>query len=317
MSKHQDFDINYLSNKVAAEQVDHTSRRDWLEARRLGIGSSDIARLCRVAPASWGGPRAVWNEKMGLVHEREDSPWLEAGRRLEPAILAWAADRLGCVLEPVGYGIEQLDEPGFVMATLDAVERPSDPDTPAWDHVVAELKNVSAFNAQAYGVDLEPDAVPEHVRVQANWQWLVRRGRYWVAALIGGNDLRLYPITPDPALIGHMVDVAWRFWRDHILTPDNPPPPDRREDVMASEMHPGTTIVVDDALAVEVATHHDLRATAAEMKATQKAIDARVVDAMSANSAETLIDRQGRTVCTYKRERNRDYPTLRWKAVER
>ena len=292
----------------------YSTRQDWLDARCAGIGSSDIARLCRVAPASWGGPRAVWNEKLGLVHEREDSPWLEAGRRLEPAILAWAADRLGCVLEPVGYGIERLDEPGWIMATLDAVECPSDPSTPVWDRAVVELKNVSSYNAGDYGWDGEPDAVPEHVRVQTNWQWLVHRGRYWVAALIGGNELRLYPITPDPVLIGHMVDVGWRFWRDHVLQPDSPPSPDRREDLVAPEIHAGTTIVVDDAMALDVAMHVALRSTAAEIKATQKAVDARVVDAMSRNGATTLGDRQGQTLCTYKMERNRgDNPTLRWK----
>ena len=46
-------------------------RMAWLEARKLYIGASDIAKLTGVAPASWGGPFSVWADKVQPVTEAD------------------------------------------------------------------------------------------------------------------------------------------------------------------------------------------------------------------------------------------------------
>jgi predicted phage-related endonuclease len=51
-----------------------------------------------------------------------------------------------------------------------------------------------------------------------------------VAALIGGTDFRIYPVARDDELIEGLVELAARFWTDHVLGRVPPPgDPDARE----------------------------------------------------------------------------------------
>ena len=57
---------------------------EWHEARRHGIGGSEIAAVLGIS--SWESAFSLWHRKNGSVPPREASTEMDAGRRLEPVI---------------------------------------------------------------------------------------------------------------------------------------------------------------------------------------------------------------------------------------
>ena len=69
----------------------------WHEARKSGLGGSDIAAVLGLS--KWASPMDVWYQKRGLVDPLEESNAMRRGRLLEPAIAEWYAEETGLQVE--------------------------------------------------------------------------------------------------------------------------------------------------------------------------------------------------------------------------
>jgi predicted phage-related endonuclease len=73
------------------------------------------------------------------------------------------------------------------------------------------------------------DLVPDAYAIQVQWQLGVTgKTHAWLAALHGGNSLRIYEFDFDETLFAHLAKIADRFWTDNVLA-ENPPPADGSE----------------------------------------------------------------------------------------
>ena len=115
------------------EIIETDGRRQWMKARRKGIGASDIAAIMGVSP--WSTPLQVWVSKVTddapEVEQSEDMLW---GRRLEQSILEEFEERTieqRYFLEHHG-SLWRHDSMGWMLATPDAVimdeDRAENPD---------------------------------------------------------------------------------------------------------------------------------------------------------------------------------------------
>ena len=73
-----------------------SNRQEWLEARRKGLGGSDIAAIMGIS--KWSTPRDSYLEKQGVAVD-EDNNAKERGRILETAIAQWYAEKNGFEIE--------------------------------------------------------------------------------------------------------------------------------------------------------------------------------------------------------------------------
>lgn len=64
---------------------------EWHEARRNGIGGSEIAAVLGIS--TWESAFSLWHRKNGTVPPREANTEMDAGRRLEPVICQVFAER--------------------------------------------------------------------------------------------------------------------------------------------------------------------------------------------------------------------------------
>lgn len=78
-----------MSWSSAVIVVSGDNRDAWLEARRIRITSTDVAKAC--TPSGW---RQVVMEKL-YARERPDNRWFAHGREREASIAEAAADRYG------------------------------------------------------------------------------------------------------------------------------------------------------------------------------------------------------------------------------
>ena len=91
---------------------------EWLAARRDGIGASEISAVFGVSP--WQSPFSLYHSKRE-GWELTDTDHMEAGRRMEPVIADWFADRG----DPLGNlsiqraGLYQSEERPWQLATPD------------------------------------------------------------------------------------------------------------------------------------------------------------------------------------------------------
>lgn len=170
---------------------------DWHAARAKGIGGSEVAPILGLSP--FESRFSLWHRKAGLVHPVEETPEMEWGKRLEPAIL-----------QKYRENHPELD---FRLrnGTFHHADRPwqiANPDLLAVDRVV-EAKH-PLFDDE-WG---EPgtDEIPVYYRTQVLWYLdVLGVDRADLCVLIGGCDYREYTVTYDAAEAALLRDAAWEF----------------------------------------------------------------------------------------------------------
>lgn len=185
-----------------------------LEARRLGLGGTDIAAILGLNP--YHSPMGVYLEKLNLVEPQPDRMTMKIGRYLEPVL-----HRLYC--EEVNLDEGWLREIPPIIHPLEPWRRGS-PDRicPGLSRGV-EFKTAGIRQAKFWG-DVESDEVPEPYLVQCAWYMSLTGYAHWdVAALLGGQDFRVYHLHRDLELEAMMLEAGRKFWFEHIIAQVPPP----------------------------------------------------------------------------------------------
>jgi predicted phage-related endonuclease len=195
--------------------------RDATIAAR-GIGGSQIAALCGLDPRR--DAFAVYAEVLRLVEPEEPTPRMRMGKRLEKVIAEAYGEETGqCIVWHDHTA--QHETRRWQVYTVDAFVYPAESiaNTNIGPVGILDSKNVALDQFPLWG---EPgtDQVPDHIGLQAQW-YCSGTGLPWcdIAALFGGNDLRIFRVTHDPEIEATLLEVAERFWHDNVLA-EVPPP---------------------------------------------------------------------------------------------
>ncbi|CAM5481958.1 MULTISPECIES: YqaJ viral recombinase family protein [Streptomyces] len=189
----------------------------WDEARRTGIGGSEVAKILGLN--KYAGPRHVYEEKHGrpVPMDAQLSEYAEVGQEIETFIAHLFSKRTGIPAVPTPGTLANVERP-WMRSNVDRYAL-----DPASGAVVApiELKNRSA-----YQLDDWEDGVPDGPALQVHWNLAVGGWEYgWAVALVGGNTLRYHRIERDEELIGLLIDTCGRWFQRHVIE-GYPPPAD-------------------------------------------------------------------------------------------
>lgn len=180
---------------------------DWLKTRKQGIGSSDAATAVGLNP--YKSPLALWIEKTSsdedlirLTLEDESSP-MHWGKILEPIIAEEYSKKTGFKVRRVNAVLQHPDEDKqWMLANLDYSVVGQD-----------EVQILECKTAGQHGAKLWQDGVPEYYQLQVQHQLAVTGKKAAdVCVLICGQDLRIYRIERDEALIEKLIQLESRFW---------------------------------------------------------------------------------------------------------
>ena len=190
-----------------------SDRAEWLDWRRGGIGSSDIAAIIGLSP--WATAYSVWAEKTGRLdnHDNDDTV-KEFGRRAEAMIGPWFADLTGLNASDWQHRAEHPTWP-TARCTADAlVYEPT--------NSCGQQLLVGALEMKSTGWQRDWDEIPDHYDAQVQWQLeVLDLDHAWIAAL-HGRRLAVYPIARRRDEGAWLLDTARRFWEDHVQA-DLPP----------------------------------------------------------------------------------------------
>ncbi|MFE7461774.1 YqaJ viral recombinase family nuclease [Nocardiopsis terrae] len=179
----------------------------WHDARRQGIGGSDVAAVLGFVP-KYSSPLKVFLEKRGELPKQHRSASLEEaadfGRLMEPIIREQWAKRTGHQFVLAPGTLARPDAP-WMRVNLDGVAIEGE-----GRYGVLECKNRSEYQLGDW-----EGGIPDPVAVQAMWGMAVTGyGFAHVAAVIGGNKFRTWRIERDEDAIGDLIDLMAEFWHN-------------------------------------------------------------------------------------------------------
>lgn len=199
------------------EVLPHDAPRDeWLDARRTGLGGSDMAAVLGVQEA-FSSSAQVWLDKRGELPPTEPNAKMKAGHYFEPGIALWVADKFG--LEPEPLGLLRDREAECLIATGDAKV--------AGRNAGIEYKYVSYAAQSQWGPEGIADLTntPRKYRVQClHYLGITGADVWYLTPFIEGEGTRCYAVERDEETIAYMRERAIEWWERHIVNGEVPEP---------------------------------------------------------------------------------------------
>ena len=228
-----------MSKKHAALRLVDTralARKDWLQVRKNGIGSSDAAAAVGLCP--YKSQLELWLEKTGRAANTEDPLELDNpmywGTLLEPYVALAYSKRTGHRARKVN-AVLQHPTFSFMLANIDR-EVVGCPDVQ-----ILECKTAGEFGSRLWR-----DGVPEYVQLQVQHQLAVTgKTAADVAVLLCGQKLDVHRIERDEDVIARLTVLEARFWG--YVERDTPPPADGSESSAKAlrQLYPGNDTTLD------------------------------------------------------------------------
>lgn len=261
----------------------------WLEARRNGLGASDIARIFQ------GHGYEVWAEKRGLTEDWAGNGYTQTGKDLEPIIarrysektglvvhygdsLAGVLDLCGVPYEDYGDGLIIVRHAAipWMACSTDAICRTdgAEPGDEGWWNL--QIKCSEGWQERDWA-----DGAPEKFRVQieAELAVLTSHGMHLEGnrlAVQHGYDasrLQSYVYPTDPAMRARILEVGANLWA--MVESGDEPPADWNSIHAFNALHPQEEGKVVDLGADAGELLDALAASDNELKALKEAADER------------------------------------------
>jgi len=184
-----------------------------LDQRRTSLGATDVVKLLR------GDALPVWQSKVyGEVAEPlADNDPRSIGSLLEPAVLGYAANKLGAIK----FGVRAAATDCPIVASLDGQL------IATGEPVEAKTSGILwSANGDQWGDD-GTDDIPEAYIIQVHAQLIATNtSKAHVVALIGGRGFAMYTVHRNEALADYIRDKSRQFWAQHVETQTAPTPAD-------------------------------------------------------------------------------------------
>ncbi|WP_404475730.1 YqaJ viral recombinase family protein [Staphylococcus pseudoxylosus] len=180
------------------------SHIDWLNARKSGIGGSDVGSILGVN--KWKSLIQLYFEKIGEVKEPVlHNEYIYWGNVLEDIVAQEFSKRTGKKVRRVNKMFRH-PKYDFMIANIDR--------SVVGEESLLECKTTSEFNKDKW----EDDEIPSSYLAQVQ-HYLAVTGykKAYIAVLIGGNRFIWKEIERDEELINLIIDKEKDFWERYIL----------------------------------------------------------------------------------------------------
>lgn len=281
------------------------TRKEWLEARRPGLGASDVAAV--LGFSRYTTPWQVWAAKNDVRHvEDTQTAAAELGDDLEPWLLGQAARILGRPVERTPARLYRDPQHPWRMASPDGVV--------AGVAELVECKTAGLASGYGYPDGWTEDSIPLGYEIQARWQLITMQAeRVHVVGLVAGMGVVHHVVERDLGIENELLAQVGEWWQHHMVDGVEPPLGAGDGDVLRA-MYPRPTaneIDLDDTDAAEIAARYrTFRTAESEAKAAKKAEGARL-QALLKEHAIGLIE--GRPIVTWDTQNN----TVDWEQLAR
>lgn len=295
-------------------------RQAWLQARRAGLGGSDIAAILGLSP--YRTPMSVWLEKTGRQEPTFDPAAEERmfwGSAMEDLVARRYAHLKGARIQRVNTPLVHAG--GILRGNIDRAVVPEGRQA-RWIEAerrlrgadrILEVKTAGAFAERSADWG-EPgtDQVPIHYWTQVQtYQGLAQVQEADLAVLFGGQRLAIYTITADAGIFAGIVEQCEEWWRSHVIADVPPQPQSEDEARMLWRAHrPGSVKIVGSDVAEACAELGRIKAQISALEESEQALRDTITCAFG--DAE-VIAHMGHKLATWRA--NKAVRKTDWKAV--
>jgi putative phage-type endonuclease len=234
---------------------------EQLEARRAGIGGSDVAAILGLSP--WRTPLDVYLDKIGQGQPVAESGPMRWGSLLEPVIIDEFQRETGLYVDRDTPMLRH-QEHAFMLANLDGVLA-GDPTR------IVECKTA---RSDANWGEPGTDQIPVYYQTQVAHYLAVSGAQIaYVPVLIGASDFRIYRVDRDESFIRDLIDAERAFWQHHVIARCPPDPVNGDDALKLWARDNGASLEVDDETAAKIVSLKALKAEAKELDDRLGALD--------------------------------------------
>ncbi|MBD5240492.1 MAG: endonuclease [Barnesiella sp.] len=187
------------------------SREEWLEIRKSGIGSSEVATIVGLNP--WETPYQLWRRKKGLDEPKQENAAMRNGHHLEDAVSKMWNDATGREIikrSAIDWIIRDNDRPYLQVS----------PDRTYWLGESRSPEDKGILEIKTTRMKVDPEDLPKYWFAQVQYQLGVagytQGSLAWLSAGqgfdFGYQDLKLVP-----DFFGWLIEEVDKFWTDNIL----------------------------------------------------------------------------------------------------
>ena len=192
----------------------NATRKEWLKARKLGLGGSDMAAVLGLSP--WRSPIDVWLDKTSDTVEEKESEPMYWGNVLEEVVAQEFAKRSGYKVRNNNFTLQSEEYP-YLLANIDREIVGLD--------AGLECKTANAFKANEWDGDNVPDAY--YIQCQ-HYMAVTGKSSWWIACLVGGNTFYYKEIKRNEEVIAAIIDTGAAFW-ELVKNKTMPAPDDTKQ----------------------------------------------------------------------------------------
>lgn len=302
--------------------METNQKEAWLQARKQGIGGSDIA--CLVGQNPFKTAFELWHEKTSTQDERAfDEASIERmywGVELENLVAQRYSKDTGTKVQRINkmmkhptcpIAIANIDRavvtPGSRVRWCDKEQRLLGADK------LLEVKTAHALasNSEDWG-EAGTDEVPINYWYQCLWYMGITGVHQCdLAVLFGGQRFRIYTIEYDEEVFKALLQRASEWWNKYIITGIAPDPHDEAEAKLKwKKSETGKELIAGVDIADLIYKLKDVNSKIALLDDEKKALRDKLVPLLE--DAE-IITHQGEKIATYKS--NKDNTVTDWKAA--
>ncbi|MDD7290360.1 MAG: YqaJ viral recombinase family protein [Veillonella caviae] len=188
----------------------NANHEDWLKARKLGLGGSDMAAVLGVS--KWKSPIDIWLDKTSDKVENVESEPMYWGNILESVVADEFAKRTGMKVRQNNFTLQSEEYP-YLLANIDREIVGVD--------AGLECKTANAFKREEWEGDNVPDAY--YIQCQ-HYMAVTGKSSWWIACLLGGNTFYYKEIKRNEEVINAIISVGAEFWE--LVKSNTMPAPD-------------------------------------------------------------------------------------------
>ena len=191
------------------------SREEWLEHRKTGIGSSEVATIVGLNP--WETPYQLWRRKLGLDPAKDETFAMKAGHYLEDAVAQFWHDETGCEIIKRSSG-------DWLIANKERPYLQVSPDRTYWlPGMTKNNTNKGILECKTTQSQIDADDLPKPWFCQVQYQLGVAELEHGsLAWLCSGREFGYKDMEFVPDFFAWLVEEVDKFWRDNILGRQEP-----------------------------------------------------------------------------------------------
>lgn len=176
----------------------NAAHEEWLEARKQGIGGSDMAAI--LGFNKYRDAVSVWLDKRGELPPVEENEPMYWGNVLEEVVAQEFAKRTGWKVRNNNYTLQSIEHP-YLLANIDREIVGVD--------AGLECKTANAFKKDEW----EGDEVPTSYYIQCqHYMAVTGKSSWWIACLLGGNTFIYKEIPRNEEVIEAIIREGKTFW---------------------------------------------------------------------------------------------------------